>query len=241
MRLFTSKIVIVAACALLASTAFAQDNGNYEYSREYIWGINKNTNSGLIGGVVLKFSRAMTDQVFQTYGMELINVKHPKEYRYISQFGNPFVWAKQNYLYAVRFQYGRDYLIFKKAPQQGVQINASWAAGPTLGIVAPYYIKYATGPSTFTVEPFDPKRHSFGGVLGTGRIFQGLGNSVLRPGANGKVALNFEFGTFKSNVTGFELGVLAEAFTNEIVIIPTATNRAFFASAFFTLYYGARR
>lgn len=241
MRLFSGKSLFFVLFFLISSVANAQDNGNYEYSREYIWGINKNTNSGLIGGMVLKFSRALDDQVFQTFGMELINVKHPKEYRYISQFGNPFVWAKQNYLYAIRFQYGKDYLIFKKAPQQGVQINASWAAGPTLGVVAPYYIKYSTGQSTFAVEPFDPARHSFGGVLGTGRIFQGLGKSNLQPGANGKLALNFEFGTFKSNVTGFELGVLAEAFTKEIVIIPAATNRAVFVSAFFTLYYGTRR
>lgn len=229
---------------LLTLTASqAQDNGNYEYTREYIWGINKNTNSGLIGGVVLKYSQAMNEKVFRTYGMEIINVKHPKEYRYISQFGNPFIWAKGNYLYAVRLQYGRDYLMFRKAPQQGVQINATWAAGPTLGIVAPYYIKYATGPNTFKVEPFDPARHSFGGVLGTGRLFQGIGQSSIKPGLNGKVAINFEFGTFKSNVTGFEIGVLAEAFPTEIVIIPApaATNKSFFTSAFITLYYGARR
>lgn len=238
----TGKVFCSLCLFLLVSASVsAQDNGNYEYSREYIWGINKNTNSGLIGGIVLKYSQAINEREFQTYGLELINVKHPKEYRYISQFGNPFVWAKGNYLYSVRFQYGRDILLFKKAPQQGVQINTSWAAGPTLGIVAPYYIKYATGPSTFTVEPFDPDRHSFGGILGTGRLFQGLGQSKIQPGLNGKLALNFEFGTFKSNVTGFELGVLAEAFTKEVIIIPNATNRAFFASAFFTLYYGARR
>jgi hypothetical protein len=241
MKHSVQAILVACLISLSVPALMAQDNGNYEYSREYIWGINKNTNSGLIGGVVLKYSYAMNEKTFQTYGMELINVKHPKEYRYISQYGNPFVWAKKNYLYAIRFQYGRDYLMFKKAPQQGVQINGSWAAGPTLGVVAPYYVKYATGPSTFTVEPFDPARHSFGGILGTGRLFQGLGQSKIQPGLNAKAAINFEFGTFKSNVTGFEIGVLMEAYTKEIIIIPTATNRAVFTSAFFTLYYGTRR
>ncbi|CAD5290966.1 MULTISPECIES: hypothetical protein [unclassified Imperialibacter] len=241
MKRLNTGLSIFCLILLASSVAKSQDNGNYEYSREYIWGINKNTNSGLIGGIVLKYSQAMDEKTFRTFGMELINVKHPKEYRYISQYGNPFVWAKKNYLYAVRLQYGKDYLMFRKAPQQGVQINASWAAGPTLGIVAPYYVKYATGPSTFTVEQFDPARHSFGGILGTGRLFQGLGQSKIQPGLNAKAAINFEFGTFKSNVTGFEIGVLAEAFTKEIIIIPAATNTAFFTSAFFTLYYGARR
>lgn len=241
MRLLTKGSISTLIFLLSASYILAQDNGNYDYSREYIWGINKNTNSGLIGGLVLKYSQAINPKTFQTYGLEVINVKHPKEYRYISQYGNPFVWAKENYLYSVRLQYGRDYLVFKKAPQQGVQINAVWAAGPTLGIVAPYYIKYATGPSSYSVEPFNPNRHSFGGVLGTGRIFQGIGESSVQPGAHAKLAISFEFGTFKSNVTGFELGVMAEAFAKEIIIIPTAENRAVFTSAFFTLYYGTRR
>lgn len=241
MRLSAKVSASVLLIFVSALSLNAQDNGNYEYSREYIWGINKNTNSGLIGGLVLKYSQAINETSFQTYGLELINVKHPKEYRYISQYGNPFVWAKENYLYSVRLQYGRDYLLFRKAPQQGVQINAVCAGGPTIGIVAPYYIKYATGPSTYTVEPFNPNRHSFGGVLGTGRIFQGLGESKIQPGAHAKLAMSFEFGTFKSNVTGFELGVLAEAFTKKIIIIPTAENRAIFTSAFFTLYYGTRR
>lgn len=241
MRLIIRRNVSVFIFLLITSFLHAQDNGNYEYSREYLWGINKNTNSGLIGGVVLKYSQAINDKAFQTYGLELINVKHPKEYRYVSDYGNPFVGAKQNYLYSVRLQYGRDYLMFKKAPQQGVQINAVWAAGPTLGVEAPYYIKYPTGASSYTVEQFDPSKHQVPAVLGTGRIFQGLGDSRIAPGANAKVALSFEFGTFKSNVTGFEIGVLAEAFTREIIIIPTTKNYAVFTSAFFTLYYGTRR
>lgn len=223
---------------------FGQRDNNYEYSREFIWGINKNTNSGLIGGFVAKYGMEVKDGLFQTFGVELINVKHPKEFRYWSNFtGNTFIWAKQNYLYAIRTQYGREKIIYKKAAQQGVQINGQIAGGPTFGLEVPYYIEYSAGsggPSNTVREQFDPVRHSFNGIVGAGRLFQGLGEAKVVPGANLKAALSFEFGTFKSNVTGFELGFMAEAYTREIIIIPTATNKSFFSSAFITLFYGNR-
>ena len=127
--------------------------------------------------------------------------------RYNSPYtGNFFIWGKQNYLYSLRFQYGRDLILFKKAPQQGVQITAVSAVGPSIGILAPYYIEYLTSANTAVREQYDPAKHSFQNILGTGHLFQGLGSSKLRIGANLKIGLNFEFGTFKSNVTGFEVG-----------------------------------
>ena len=234
---------IICIILIIPAKIFAQGDGNYDYSSEVIWGINKNTNSGLIGGFILKYGQEIKDGMFQTYGIEIVNVKHPKEFKYLSQFsGNSFIWAKQNYLYALRLQYGREMIFYKKAAQQGVQISGQVAGGPTLGILAPYYIEYNPGGSGGTVtEQFNPQRHNFNGIVGTGRLFQGIGESSIKPGVNAKVSLSFEFGTFKSNVTGFELGFMGELYTEEIVIIPTADNQAFFPSAFITLFYGNRR
>ena len=33
-----------------AALAKAQSDGNYEYTKEFVWGFNKNTNGGLLGG-----------------------------------------------------------------------------------------------------------------------------------------------------------------------------------------------
>ena len=59
-------------------------------------------------------------------------------------------------------------------------------------------------------------------------------------GAHAKAALSFEFGVFKSNVTGLELGYLIEGFTKEIELMPTVKNRQIYQSAYFTLFYGFR-
>ncbi|SMD35396.1 hypothetical protein SAMN04488029_2496 [Reichenbachiella faecimaris] len=242
------NLLLISFLALFAAGAAAQSSGHYDYTKEFIWGINKNTNGGLIGGFIMKFSSAISETQFQTIGFEIMNVKHPKEHRRTSAAGNPFIYGKSNYLYAIRGQYGRDFILFKKAPQQGVQINASIAVGPTIGIVAPYYVK--VGDSQ-TAVPFgyDPKTtgsatpllYSYQTITGTGHLFQGLGESKIKPGLNLKASLTFEMGAFKSNVTGFEIGGLVEAYAGTIELMPEEDNNAVFLSAFITLFYGQRK
>ncbi len=217
----------------------AQETEDYEYNSEFIWGINKNTRGGLIGGFILKKSTRISENQFQTYGLELMNVKHPKETRISNPLnGNSYIWGKQNYLYSVRLQYGREQIIFKKASFQGLQIHAILAGGPTIGLVAPYYIQNSSGFN----EPFDPEKHvDFRDVLGTGNILQGIGESEVKFGLNLKPALSFEFGAFKSNVSGIELGMVLEGFTEEIILVPNDSNDQFFTSFFVTLFYGRRR
>jgi hypothetical protein len=236
-------ILLFSVAILFPPEAVAQDTEDYEYTSEFIWGINKNTNSGLIGGLMFKYSKAMTPRMFQTFGVEIVNVKHPKEQRYPSYTGNYFIFGKSNYLYSIRGQYGREWLVFKKAPQQGIQINALLAGGPTIGVIAPYYVEIAVDKGQSINEQYDPdnQMHDYSRILGTGNILQGIGRSKLNIGANIKTSLIFEFGTFKNNVTGFEAGFLVEGFPNEVVLIPRAENRSLFTSAFITLFYGSRR
>ncbi len=215
------------------------------YESEFVWGINKNTAGGLIGGFMLRKSRRINDRMFESYGLELVNVKHSQETRRNSRTGNFYIYGKSNYLYSFRFQYGRELILFRKAPSQGVEIKAVGAIGPSLGLLAPYYIDYTTDRNTIIsrTEQYDPNNpnHSYDQILGTGRLFQGVTESKIRIGANLKAALSFELGTLKSNVTGFEIGFLLDAYTQEIELMPTAENSAIFPTAFITLFYGSRR
>jgi hypothetical protein len=229
---------------LLSLPAFAQreDTGNYEYDREYLLGINKNTNGGMIGGVALKIGTRLDDSQFAFFGLELANVKHPKEVRNTTVTGNNYVFGKSNYLYAIRPHYGREVILFKKAPNQGVQVSALAAVGPSIGLIAPYYIEYAINRVETVLEPYDPTKHqSSYNIMGTGRLLEGLGESKLAIGGMAKVALHFEFGVFKSNATGLEIGYQVEGFQKEIPLIPTAGNKQFFQSAYFTLFFGFRK
>jgi hypothetical protein len=223
--------LFLSAFALNAS---AQTQDSYDYESEFTWGINKNTYGGLIGGFVFKKARKLNDRLLETYGLEIMNVKHPQESREN---------GKSNYLYAIRLQYGRDLILFKKAPQQGVEIKAVTAIGPTFGIVAPYYIELKGSSDFVTIrEQYDPNKHTQAGdIYGPGRLFEGLGESKIKLGANAKAAINFELGTIKSQVTGFEAGFLLDAYTSKVVMVPTAENYAVYPILFFTLFYGSRK
>src|SRR5688572_17284936 len=148
-RIFTCFIA-AGLSALLVSSACAQTQDSYEYNSEFTWGINKNSSGGLIGGFTFKKAKKRSDRVLETFGLEIMNVKHPQEVRKTSLYtGNYFIYGKSNYLYALRPQYGRDYILFTKAPQQGVEIKAVFAAGPSIGIIAPYYIERTVDNSYF--------------------------------------------------------------------------------------------
>ena len=235
-------LVALICCAVTLSVN-AQTQDSYDYQSEFTWGINKNTYGGLIGGFVFKKAIKLNDRVLQTYGLEIMNVKHPLELRRNSQStGNFFIYGKSNYLYALRFQYGRDMILFKKAPQQGVEIKAVFAIGPSIGVIAPYYVERGSDNSTLMTyrQQYDSSIR-IEEIYGPGRLFEGLGESNLAIGANAKAALNFELGTIKSQVTGFEAGFLLDAYTKEIELVPTAKNYSVFPVLFFTLFYGGRK
>lgn len=234
--------ILLILCAM-AFPGKAQTQDSYEYTTEFTWGINKNTFGGLIGGLMFKKAYKISDRVLQTYGLEIMNVKHPQEQRQHSQStGNFFIYGKSNYLYALRFQYGRDLILFKKAPQQGVEIKAVFAIGPSIGVVAPYYVETGgdAGGIVTLRRQYDPSIR-MEEIYGPGRLFEGLGESTLKLGANAKAAMNFELGTIKSQVTGFEAGFLLDAYTSQIELVPTAKNYSVFPVLFFTLFYGGRK
>ncbi|MEM6522579.1 MAG: hypothetical protein AAF693_02255 [Bacteroidota bacterium] len=234
--------ILGLALSFLTLNSFGQDRDADEYQTEFIWGVNKNTAGGLIGGFVFRKSFQINDGLFQSYGLEVMNVKHPQEFQLRRNTGtNAFILGKVNYLYALRFQYGREMILFKKAPQQGVEIKLNAAVGPSLGLLAPYYVEIGVDQFNSRRVPYDPAQHGAEEIIGSGYILQGITESKLRIGANLKTSLSFELGTSKNNVTGFEAGFLIDAYTQEIELMSAADNKAVFPTAFITLFYGTRR
>ncbi|MCR6637996.1 MAG: hypothetical protein NVV82_03120 [Sporocytophaga sp.] len=215
------------------------------YKREFLIGLNFNTNAGFIGGLNGKFSRLKKNNIYETFGVEIANVKHPKEAKYASSNGSPYVQQKKNYLFPVRLQYGRTIILFHKAPEEGVQVDAVFAGGLSLGILKPYTIEYDYD-SYIAVEPYDPEKHTnTNKILGTGGIFSGFDQMKIVPGLNVKAGISFEFGSFTSNVSGLEIGTLIEAYPQKMVILDDINhsyqNKSVFTSLYVTIFYGRRK
>ena len=169
-----------------------------------------------------------------------MNVKNPHEVRVQSvNSGNYFIYGKTHYLYAVRLQYGRDMILFTKGPQQGVEVKAVTAAGPTIGIVAPYYVEITDSTFYSSRVPYTSQQYSR--IVGTGSLFQGLGDSKIQMGANFKIALNFEFGNGKNNVQGFEAGFLLDAYFKKVPLMARTKNYSIYPTVFLTLFFGSRK
>lgn len=231
---------IILILSLCSYPTLAQEEEE-EFRSEIVYGLNFNTNGGIIGGAIFKYSQAISDRMYQSFGIEVINVKHPKELRVTYNNTNTFIAGKQNYLFAVRPQYGREFVLFRKAPDEGVQINAVAAIGPTLGLVKPYYILYSYSTTDVRSERYDPDRHDVARIIGTGGMFEGFDEIKIVPGINFKAGLSFELSGFRNSVTGFEVGFMLEKYTSAIVLMPQASNRSFYTSAYLNVFFGSKR
>ena len=232
----------------LAFPALAQTDAEDTYSSEFTYGITINTNSGLPGGFIFKKAWLARDRMYHNIWVEIVNVKHPKEYRAASNnnsVNSNYVYDKLNNFYVIRPQYGREIILFRKAPEEGVQIDAILAGGLSIGLLKPYYIEYdySLGRGTnVVIEPYDPLKHSDRkSIRGSGGFWYGWNQLTVQPGINAKAGLSFEFGAFRSSVTGFEIGVLVDAYTKKIPIMAQPENRSVFTSAYLTVFFGSRK
>ncbi|WP_291725336.1 hypothetical protein [Bernardetia sp.] len=237
MKFFTLLLLAL----LFSFSSFSQNNtDDFSYETQFVYGLNLNTQSGLIGGFAFRYSKAITETMYHSFSLELVDVRHPKEQRRASRItGEFFTPGKRNFLYVLRPQYGREFVLFRKAEERGIQVNAIGAIGPTIGIVAPYIIDYQFANETIRTEQYDPEVHtSFEAVVGTGSFAQRLTDANIQLGASLKTSLALEFSAFKGSQVGFEAGMMIDAYSKEIEIMGLAENKQIYPSAFFTLFYG---
>ena len=256
-------LVSLALCGILfsAQNSMAQrtvDTEEENYKTVTTFGLTTNTNSGIIGGLSFRQSKLLSGTLFgmpqaRYLSVELVNVKHPKELpSSLNSYGSRFIEGKENYLFVLRPQYGREVRLFQRNGDEGIAVSGILAGGPSLGIIKPYYLEVSYGNFTRTVPASQvngfttPTGET---VTGAGGFFQGIGESKLTVGLNIKAALSFELSAFRTNTTGIEIGFLAEAFPNRVVIIPNTDpagkredgNRSFFTSGYITLFFGSKK
>lgn len=236
---------IFICLSLFSTTLFAQNKNvleDLDYNHEYTFGFNWNTNGDVLGGLSFKYAKRRKANRFDAFCLEIVNVKHPNEIKVSHDSSiNQFVFEKQNYLFVIRPQYGREIVLFRKDNSEGVQMNIMFAGGPSFGIEKPYYLYYGNSASDYIARPYDLIQTKFlTKTYGSAGFFEGFSNSKVVLGLNAKVSCLFEFGAFKNNLTGAELGFLAEAFARKIIILPKENNRSVYFSAFLNVYFGAR-
>jgi hypothetical protein len=227
------------------------------YRKEFVFGVNFNTQGGLLGGASVRSSRVLDDRLLRFWSIEGVMLKNTKEDRITTVVGGSYIDQKTNYAFVLRPSIGLQRILFRKAADAGVQVNGLLSVGPSIGLLMPYYISYdRTAPLTQVInlstddivnEQYDPRKHTYpGAILDHGPLFSGIGETKVVPGFHLRGGLSFEYGRYRDAVTGLEVGFLVEGFTKRMVILSPYfsetdnLNRQFFPSVYLTLYFGHR-
>lgn len=228
------------------------------YRRETVFGINFNTQGGLIGGANVRVARVLDERWLRFWSLEGVSFKNPKEENATNAYtGGSFKRYKANYAFALRPSIGVQRVLFRKAADAGVQVNGLLSVGPSLALLMPYYISYdytaarnnTFGPNDVIVdEAYDPVKHANTDyIYDRAPLFSGVSQTKVVPGVHLRGGLSFEYGRYRDAVAGAEVGFLVEAYTKRLLMLnppapadPSSLNRQFFPSVYLTLYIGHR-
>ncbi len=241
-----SKIFLICLIFLKTIEAKGQEYQAFEtYKSQIIAGVNLNTNAGLIGGLMVRYSRHISKNKYHYFGLEITNVKHPKETQSVTSSGSIYTPYKINTFIPIRLQYGREFLVFQPAEEEGVQVNLILAGGLSLGLLKAYTLEYDYGNNLTKIEQFDPDNTR--GIVGKGPFTSGFDQAKIIPGINLKAALSIEFAQNTGTVTGIEGGFLFETYTSKINMMAVSKNYedqpasySSFTSIFLNIFFGLR-
>ncbi len=243
------KKILFCFLFLYPFVLIAQTNEEDEHTSSIIYGINFNTNGGTIGGANIKYTRIQKRGTYTAFALEVVAIKHPQEIRITNNGTNRFIFGKQNYLYSVRPTYGIERLIFRKAPEESIQVMANIAVGPSLGVEVPYYINYkAASSQVVTTQPYLPT-NDWRNIEGTAGIFEGAREAKIIPALFVKGGITLEFGEFRNNITGVEVGFTSELFARAPRILapeavgmgPSIKNKQYMIGGYLTVFLGSRK
>lgn len=202
----------------------------------------------------MNYGKLKTYYKTNIWQFELVHLKHPREYLDRIEFApgrpggsaNSFTYGKQNSFFALHAGYGQKYYFSGKAKKQGVAVGMSYAVGPSLGIIKPYYLELFIDNGNATVaQPYSEANaniflqpYSIAGGAGFGYGFDDL--SIV-PGGHAKAALHLDWGAFDEVVRAVEVGIMIDVYAKEIPIMLTEDNKPYFVNLYFSVELGKRK
>lgn len=250
-------IFFFCMCCIISTSSFAQTTDEEdEYTSEWLFGYYFSSNGGTFGGGIMgKYNRQKSNKMYESFAVDIGHIKNPRELRLTTNGGTSFIVGKKNYFYPIRLQYGRDIVLFKKVPEEGVRVTANFSGGPSFGMLVPYYILYEYGSSgagsQIRSEAFDPEKHDINKIVGTGSFLQGFGGAKFLIGANLKAGVSLDFGAFGNTISGVAAGVMLETFNQTPTILvspfrsspgsPQIENQQIFTTAYVCFFFGSRK
>lgn len=221
------------------------EEGVLVYSKQSIFALQLRTNGF---GFFFEKGKMKSQRNAFVYSIDFTEIKHPKEDKLPNgtggfSFGNPYIYGKINNFYQLGLGVGQQRIIGQKGNKNGVAVSLVYKGGLSLGLLRPYYIEVDENGLSHTIK-YSPETDSlfkFGFILGGGGLGKGWNEIKLKPGVYAKSALRFDFGRFNEVVSGVEVGVSAEFYSEKIPIMLLQKNKQFFYQGHIAVMFGHRK
>lgn len=232
----------------------------FVYDRELTFGLFMITPRSF--GLGVKIGDLNTYYKTRYWVFDLSDMRHSRESRQsfdlqlqpTNRVSRAFIFGKQNQLYVLRGGLGQRTYLSQKARQRGVAVGWSWEAGPSLGLLKPYYLELLrnndSGPIFLREEKYTAENAD--DFLDISRIFgaapwsRGLDELKFLPGAHARLGAHFGFGAFDEFAKALEAGVQVDFFFRDVPIMvestqnPGVDNSPLFLNLYLTLQFGKR-
>lgn len=225
------------------------------YTGEWSIDVRLHTN-GL--AVAANFGKIRKYYLTRYYHIELGYLKHPKEFKQnlriqnsvaLFNSSNSFIFGKQNSLLMLRGGIGEKRYFSEKAKRKGLAVGISYEAGPSIGLLKPYYLDLIRIEDDGVTDYISSEKYSEENediFLNISRIFghsgfsKGLDEVKLISGIHGKFALHFAPGAFDKYVRAIEAGLILDVYFKDVPLMAIDDNRPFFFNLYLAVQLGRR-
>ena len=247
---------------------YVDENKGVVYNKEFTVDIKLHTNGFALG---VNVGRLKSFYRTRYFNIELGEIKHPKEFRQSIDFQVPntskvsraFIYGKENNFLVLRGGLGEKRYLTEKDKRRGLAVGISYEAGPSLGILKPYYLELIyrlDGGSEDPNQDYEIRSEKFSDanaeqflainsintIYGSSGFTKGLSELSLIPGIHAKCAVHFDWGAFDEFVKAIEAGVMIDVFPRRVPImvesdlVTSSKNKPFFINLYLNLQLGKR-
>lgn len=254
------QILFIFVLSLMAASDLAQaqssalstfkdeESVRFVYKKEWSGGATIH-NRGF--GAILRYAVIPSNFMKIQFEAEIVKMKHAKEIKVVNPYYNnskSYVYGKENVFYPFRTGVGSQFLIFDRAPKDGVEISATFMGGASWGLLKPVYLevlKDSNNPfePVLVSEKFNKNLHDERNILGYSGFIKGLNEMSMIPGIYVKSGLNFDWASKDERIMGVETGVVVDYFFKEVPIMAefqNIKNQRAFISLYATILFGKK-
>jgi len=228
-----------------------EEEGSIVYPKQTVYGFRLHSD-----GWAVMFEKGKQKNVNKAnlLSFEFGERKHVKEVKLYNGssgggfiFGQPLIYGKENNFFYLRTGFGQSYLLGGKGNKNGVAVSAIYKGGLSLGLLKPYYVDISE-PSSQTLlaikwEGGDGQydEQFLLSPIGSSGIFEGAGETKVKPGVFFQGGLRFDYGRYNEMVSAIETGFNAEYYANEMPIMIGNEPKKMFLNVYVTLEFGRRK